>query len=248
MNKVLSIVRIHGLELIRRKLVLVLLTALPVVLYFAMSGGSQSFAVVTGGTLLTFSIAGPAVFIVLAGRQIDQRLALAGFKARHLILGRLIILELLGFVVCTLFIAMVLILGNPAEPLRVVLGVYLVSLVAVPFGLTLSSVLPGDLEAFLTMIGIVGTQLALPWASPAGPFMPMYGPKQVLYSANPGPVQMNIETGKQLSVPVHMALLNPVLHAVLVSVALLMLAAYATERRARVDVSQPIPVEVTADR
>jgi hypothetical protein len=232
MKLVWSIVRIHGLELIRRRLVLLLLTALPVALYFAMAGGSAAFAVVTGGVLLTFSIAGPAVFIVLAGRQIDQRLALAGYKARHLILGRLLMLEMLAFVVCSLFIGMVLVLGDSKYPLKVVLGIYLVALVAVPFGLALSSVMPGDLEAFLTMIGVVGIQLALPYNSVAGPIGPLYGPKQIMYFANPGSGAAPADP--KLIVPDYKALSGPLIHTLLYTAALLMLAAYATERRSRV--------------
>jgi hypothetical protein len=234
MTLVWSIMRIHGLELVRRRLVLALLCALPIVLYFAMAGNSESFAVVTGGTLLTFSIAGPAVFIVLAGRQIDQRLALAGYKARHLILGRLLMLLILGFVVCSLFVGLVLTLSEPKFPIRVVLGVYLVAVVAVPFGLTLSSVLPGDLEAFLTMIGVVGVQLALPYGSIAGPIGPLYGPKQILYAANPGPTN-----SPDVVVPANIGITGAIAHTLLYTAALLMLAAYATELRSRVDLGKP---------
>lgn len=222
MTLVMSVMRIHGLELTRRRLVLLLLALLPVTLYFAMAGGSESVAVVTGGTLLTFSISGPAVFIVLAGHQIDQRLALAGFRARHLIAGRLLILELLGLAVASLFGGMVLLLSTPVHPSLVLLGVYLVAVVAVPFGLALSSALPGDLEAFLTMIGVVGVQLALPNGSSAGRIGPFYGPQQVLYA-------VNHDGG---------GLLGPIVHAVVWATVLLAFAAFATHRRAHVDTAR----------
>jgi hypothetical protein len=96
--------------------------------------------------------------------------------------------------------------------------VYLVALVAVPFGLTLSSVMPGDLEAFLTMIGVVGVQLALPYASSAGPAGPLYGPKQVLYAANRTTISLS----------------GPVAHSLIWTAVLLIIAAYATHRRARI--------------
>ena len=93
-RRVLTVARLHGLDLIRRRLVLALLAAMPVVIYLAM--GDDPFAVVVGGTLMTFSIAGPAVFVLLAGRGIDQRLTLAGYRPLDLVVGRLLLLDVVG--------------------------------------------------------------------------------------------------------------------------------------------------------
>lgn len=218
MRLVWSVMKIHGLELLRRRLVLVLLLALPLMLYFALGGGDKTLAIMTGGTLMAFSIAGPAVFIVLSGRQVDQRLALAGFRPWHFIVGRILILELLGFVVCSLFASLIVGLAEPPSATNVFIGVYLVALVAVPFGLALSSIMPGDLEAFLFMIGVIGVQLGLPIGSAVGPGGPFYGPKQVLYASR------NLTTG----------IAGPIIHAIVWAVVLTAIATASTARRARV--------------
>lgn len=181
-RRILTVAKLHGLDLLRRRLVLVLLAALPVVIYLAM--GDDPFAVVVGGTLMTFSIAGPAVFVVLAGRRIDQRLTLAGFRPLDLVLGRLALLDLIGVFVASLFGALVIVLSSPPRPDYTVAGVLVMAFLAVPFGLALGALLPGDLESMLAMMGVVGVQLVAPPDSLASKVMPYHGPKQLLRASN----------------------------------------------------------------
>lgn len=215
-RRILTVARLHGLDLIRRRLVLVLLAAMPVVIYLAM--GDDPFAVVVGGTLMTFSIAGPAIFVLLAGRAIDQRLTLAGFRPLDLVIGRLLLLDLVGLVVALLFGGLVLALSAPPEPAFTVAGVVVMALLAVPFGLALGALLPGDLEAMLAMMGVIGVQLVSPPNSIGSKAMPYHGAKQLLRASNGNDV----------------AILPPLLHAAAWFAVLVALTTVAVTYRCRI--------------
>ena len=75
-------------------------------------------------------------------------------------------------------------LSSPPEPLYTVAGVVVMALLAVPFGLALGALLPGDLEAMLTMMGVVGVQLVSPPNSLGSKVMPYHGAKQLLRASN----------------------------------------------------------------
>jgi hypothetical protein len=69
-----------GRELVRRRVALGLLTALPLAFYGAQAHHS-SHAAVTGGIAMAFSIAGASIFAALTARPVDERLVLAGLRA-----------------------------------------------------------------------------------------------------------------------------------------------------------------------
>jgi hypothetical protein len=181
-RRVLVVARLHGLDIIRRRLVLVLLAALPLAIYFAM--GDDEYAVIVGGTLMTFSIAGPAVFVSLAGRGIDQRLNLAGFRPLDLVVGRLLLLSGLGVGIALLFGALVIVRSDPPRPSYTIFGVVVMALLAVPFGMALGTVLPGDLESILAMGTVVGVQLVGSPDSVTSKVLPYHGAKQLLRISN----------------------------------------------------------------
>ncbi len=179
-ERVLAVCRLHGLDLLRRRLVLAMLAAMPVVIYLAI--GDDLDGVVVGGTLMTFSIAGPAVFVVLAGRGIDQRLALAGYRPGDLVLGRVLLLDVVGLAVAAVFGGLVLVQSSPPRPGLTILGLALMALIAVLFGLALGALLPGDLEAMLAMMAVVGVQLTA-GESVVGALLPYHGPSELLWES-----------------------------------------------------------------
>jgi hypothetical protein len=181
-RRILVVARLHGLDIIRRRLVLVLLVALPLAIYFAM--GDDEYAVVVGGTLMTFSVAGPAIFVSLAGRGIDQRLTLAGFRPLDLVIGRLVLLSGLGITIAMLFGALVIVRSDPPRPSYTIFGVVAMALLAVPFGMALGAVLPGDLESMLAMGTVVGVQLVGSPDAVTSKVLPYHGAKQLLRISN----------------------------------------------------------------
>lgn len=216
LTRVLAVGRLHGLDLIRRRLVLVLLAAVPVVIYLAV--GNDADAVLLGGTLMTFSIAGPAVFVTLAGRGIDQRLALAGFGPVDLVLGRLLLLAQLGLAVAVIFGSLVLVLSSPPDPGAAAGGLVVMAVVAVALGLALGAVLPGDLEAMLAMMAVIGVQLTSSSDSLVSVAMPYHGATQLLRASAGDDIAVLPQLG----------------HAAVWFVALMILTTVATVRRSRI--------------
>lgn len=168
-----------GRELVRRRVALALLTGLPLAFYGAAAGHSPN-AVETGGVAMAFSVSGAAIFAALSARAVDERLALAGYRPSELLLGRLLVLELLGVAVAALFAAVMVLGSDPSHPGALVLGVELVALVGVPFGLAVGALAPHELEAVLVMIGVVGVELSLETSQLVAKLLPFWAPRRVL--------------------------------------------------------------------
>jgi len=168
-----------GRELVRRRVALGLLTALPLAFYLAQSGHNEH-APVTGGIAMAFSLAGASIFAALSARAVDQRLTLAGYRPIELLIGRLILLEAFGVAVAALFSAVMVIGSNPVHPWILAAGVELVAVTSVPFGLAVGALAPHELEGVLIMIGVVGIQLTLDSTQTLAKVLPFWGPQRVI--------------------------------------------------------------------
>jgi hypothetical protein len=204
-----------GRELARRPVALGLLTVLPLAFYGAQAHHS-SRAAVTGGVAMAFSIAGASIFAALTARPVDERLVLAGYRPRELLLGRLVLLELFGLAVAALFSAVMVLGTRPSESWALVAGVVLVAVTSVPFGLAVGALAPGDLEGVLILIGVVGIQLTLESTQTIAKLLPFWGPQRLLEHA----IDPTVAVGA--AIPVNL----------LYASVLLTLAAYITHRRA----------------
>lgn len=206
-----------GRELARRPVALGLLTALPLAFYEA-SAHHSSHAAITGGHAMAFSIAGASIFAVLTARPVDPRLALAGYRPVELLLGRVVLLELLGLIVAAAFSIVILLGTGPADGTALVGGVVLVAITSVPFGLAIGALAPTELEGVLVLIGVVGIQLTLESTQTIAKLLPFWGAQRLIaHSIDP-----TVSIGAAIPV------------ALLYSAALLTAAAYATRRRAPV--------------
>jgi hypothetical protein len=178
-RRILLPAEMTGRELVRRRVALGLLTALPLAFYGAQAHHSDR-AAITGGIAMAFSIAGASIFTALGARPVDERLVLAGYRPRELLLGRLVLLEVFGLAVAGLF-SVVMVLGTgPSDPWALVLGVALVAITSVPFGLAVGALVPQDLEGVLILIGVVGVQLTLESTQTVAELLPFWGPQRLL--------------------------------------------------------------------
>jgi hypothetical protein len=214
-RRILVPAQMTGRELARRRLALGLLTLLPLAFYGA-SAHHSDHAAVTGGIAMAFSIAGASIFAALTARPVDERLVLAGYRPHQLLLGRLLLLELFGLTVAGMF-SVVMALGTaPSEPWALVAGVMLVAITSVPFGLAVGTLVAGELEGVLILIGVVGIQLTLESTQTIAKLLPFWGPQRLLQHAIDGTVPIGV------AIPVNL----------LYAVALLGASAYIMRRRA----------------
>src|SRR6266508_472677 len=175
LSRIWTIAEMQGRDLARRRLALILLVALPLAFYGSLAGHASD-AIVPGGVAMAFSMAGAAIFSVLAARAADQRLVLAGFPPGELLAGRLIFLEALSLPTVAGSSALMALGSSPPRPWILVLAVAMVALVAVPFGLAVAALLPRELEATLVLIGAVGIQLSLDASAGLSKALPFSGP------------------------------------------------------------------------
>jgi hypothetical protein len=148
-----------GRELVRRRVAVALRMGLPRAFYGA-AAGHRPEAVKTGGVAMAFSVSGAAIFAALSARAVDERLALAGYRPSELLLGRLLVLELLG-------------VAAARSPVRRGKGAGLRSLAS-------GSARPHKLEAMLVMIGVVRIELSLTTSQLVAKLLPFWAPRRVL--------------------------------------------------------------------
>ncbi len=178
-ERVLIMAEMHGRDLLRRHVALLLLIALPLAFY-ATSAGQGPSAATSGGLGMAFAVAGATLFSVLSSRAADQRLVLSGYRPVELLLGRLLFLGPLALVISAGF-SVVMVIGSPPErPWVMGVGVAVVALQSVPLGLAVGAVVPRELEGTLVVIGVVGVQLATRLHTLTSEVLPFYGARSLL--------------------------------------------------------------------
>lgn len=186
LRRIVIMTEMHGRDLTRRLVALLLLIALPLSFYLT-SDRDGSGGISAGGIGMAFAVSGASLFSVLSSSEVDQRLVLGGYRPFELLLGRLLFLGPLGLVIAAGFSGLMVAISHPSDPWLLVVGVGAVALTSVPLGLTIGVVVPRELEGTLVLIGVVGMQLAAELTSPVSRVLPFYGPRQILAaSTEPG--------------------------------------------------------------
>lgn len=173
----------YARDLSRRRVAMVLLVALPLGFYFSSAGLEGSFVLIVGGIGLGMAVTGAGLFVSLGSRSLAPRLALVGYGPGSILTGQLIMLLAFSVPLVALFCGVVLIGSEPDYPATFVLGVALTALIAAPLGLWLGSMVPGELEGTLGLIGILGIQMSVPVTAGLAPFLPFYGPALLIERA-----------------------------------------------------------------
>ena len=170
-------------QLLRRRLSLYILIALPLALYLStLTNGTES-AIQFGALGMSWSVASAALFSVLAARAVEPRLVLAGYRPAELMAGRFLLLLGVGGVLAGVGAVGMTIVSGPASEGALLASCALVPVVSVALGLAVGAVLPHDLEGVLVIIGVVGVQLSLNQSTWLNLLLPLDGPIQLAYRA-----------------------------------------------------------------
>ena len=186
-RRVLAIATTQGRDLLRRRLALIMLAALPAAFYLSVAGqhlrkGQDPWTLDTAVIGVAWAVGGGAFFLAVSSRRIDQRLLLAGYRPAELVTGRLVFLQAFAFVIAAFYSALLAARSSAAAgPL--IAAVALTALIAVPLGLALAALLPRELEGTLALIGIIGVQSSLPSSLAVAPALPFYGPVRLVRTA-----------------------------------------------------------------
>jgi hypothetical protein len=184
MTNTSMIARSVGRDLLRRRGALALLIALPGAFYLSVSGedippGEEPWTLTVGAIGIAWAVAGGAFYLALSAQRVDTRLLLGGYQRSQLLAGRLAFLTLFGTAVAAIY-TIGLGIATRAEPIALALALFTTGLVAVAVGLALAALLPRELEGTIALVLVVGVQSSVPVTSPVAPYLPFYGPTQLL--------------------------------------------------------------------
>jgi hypothetical protein len=182
LRSVATTAEMQGRDLGRRRIALTLLAGLPLAFYGAVAGHDPA-AIIPGGIAMAFALSGAAIFSVLSSREVDQRLALAGFAPVELLSGRLLFLEAFSVPVVGGSSAVMAIGSDPPRPGVLVLAVAMVAVVGVPFGLLVGDPAAPGAGGHPGADRVVGIQLTLEASATPSKLLPFYGPRRLLDTA-----------------------------------------------------------------
>ena len=183
LRRSLTAAEMQARQLLRRRLSLCILVALPVALYLSTLTNGPESAIQFGALGMGWSIASAALFSVLAARAVEPRLVLAGYRPAELMVGRFLLLLAVGGVLASIGAVGMTLVSQPASEGALLAACALVPVVAVALGLAVGAVLPHDLEGVLVIIGVVGVQLSLNQSTWLNLLLPLDGPIQIAYRA-----------------------------------------------------------------
>jgi hypothetical protein len=230
LRRVLLMAEMHGRDLTRRYVALMLLIAMPLAFYLSSLGDVRAPA--TGGVGMAFAISSASLFSVLSSQEVDQRLVLGGYRPVELLLGRLGFLGPLGLGIAAFFGILMTVLSDPARPWVLALGLAVTALQAVPFGLAVGAAVPRELEGTLAVIGVIGTELATNARANIAKVLPFYAPRRLI----------------EASLVPHAAIAGPIGQTLVYAIGLLVVARIVIARRIVVHRPQPIATPPGGER
>ncbi|OLZ73451.1 hypothetical protein AV521_05120 [Streptomyces sp. IMTB 2501] len=185
MTRTLRMAEMTLRELLRRRGVLGLLLLVPLVFYLGrhdQAGQAIRFASLGVG----FAVSTAALFSAVGGREVEPRLALSGFRPRHLYLGRTLALLAAGLLIAALYALVVIVDQDVAHPAAIALEMGLTTIVAVPLGLLLGLAVPRDLEGSLLLISVIGAQMVIDPAKQSAKALPFWSTREIITYAVDG--------------------------------------------------------------
>lgn len=185
--RVIAVSEAMGRDLLRRRLAMGLLAAIPGLFYLSVFSqeiptGQDPWTLNVGTIGIAWSVGGGAFFLSLAAAKVDRRLIIAGHRRLDLYLARLAFL-LIAALLLGLAYAPLLIGLSGANALPLLAAIVLTALLGTAFGLALGSVLPRELEGTLAIVLVIGIQSSTPASVSGASVLPFYGPMKLILLA-----------------------------------------------------------------
>jgi hypothetical protein len=179
-SQTLVIAEMQTRDLLRRRAVMILFVLLPAAFYYSTPAG-EDYSLIAGAIGVSWAVAAAGLFGILGWRRADPRLALAGASPALGLLGRLLLLQILGFGLVALFTPQILWRSSTLidDPALMALALVLMAIVSVPVGLAIGALVPRELEGALVLIGVVGVGASVPPDTGIGPLLPVWGPLEI---------------------------------------------------------------------
>ena len=178
MNRVPLLARATAAELLRRHVLVVAMVLTPLAFYVArhdLTGQSIRFVAIG----MSWGLSTLAAFAGVAGRSLDSRLLLTGWRRTELFAGRLAGLLAVSLPLVATYTAVVLLDRDLDRPAGVVGMMLLTVLVALPLGLLLGALLGRPLEVAVVLLVVCGMQMLSDPADSWAPALPFWSVRQL---------------------------------------------------------------------
>ena len=171
---------------LRRKLTLGILIAMPVAFYFATHDtiGRAVRSLVFGLSWATSTV---AFFAAVSATDLEPRLRLAGWSRKRLLLGRILGLSALGAALTLTFGLLVAADQNPRSLIGVFLDFAVTAAVAIGVGTTVGALLHQEMEGTLILFFLAGLQAVVNPADSVSRVLPFWSSRELGTWAIDGP-------------------------------------------------------------
>jgi hypothetical protein len=166
-------------ELLRRRRVLMLLLLLPLCFYLIRRGDHVGQSVRSLFLGVGWAVSTAALFATSAGRTVEPRLRLAGYRSHELYVGRLAGLWTMGTLLALPFLGLVAVDAPNVRLAAVSLALAFCVAVAAPFGLLIGVLLPRELEGTLLLLTAVALQMTIDPADTAAKLTPFWSSREI---------------------------------------------------------------------
>ncbi|MFR9777739.1 ABC transporter permease [Micromonospora sp. MS34] len=180
MNQLLTVAEMTLRELLRRRGVLLLLLLMPLAFYLIRRDayvGQSVRALLLG---ISWAVSTAALFATGAARDLEPRLRLAGYRAHHLWLGRMLGLWVVGLAIAVPFFALIAVDGPDLRYGGVAGAMLCAVAVAAPFGMLIGAVLPRELEGTLLLLTVVAVQMLIDPAGSGARLTPFWSSREIV--------------------------------------------------------------------
>lgn len=179
MTKVLTVAEMALRELIRRKRVIAMLFLLPLAFYMMVRADAVGQSVRSVFLGIGWAVSTAALFTTTAGRSVEPRLRLAGYRGYQVVLGRLVALWAAGLALTVPFMVLIRFDAPDVGFGAVALAMAVLVVVSAPFGLLIGLLLPKELEGTLLLFTVVGFQMTINPAKAASMAAPLWSSREI---------------------------------------------------------------------
>ena len=171
---------------LRRRLGIAILVAMPIAFYF-VSHDSVGRAVRSLAFGLSWAVSTVAFFAATAAAEIEPRLAIAGWRRRRLVAGRLLGLATIGGLLTCGFAALVAVDLDVRSPAAVLVTFAVTAAVGVAVGTAVGGLLDREMEGTLVLFFIAGLQAVVNPFDTYARALPFWSSRELATHAVDGP-------------------------------------------------------------
>ncbi|MEV8515369.1 hypothetical protein [Dactylosporangium sp. NPDC051484] len=179
MRKAFIVAEMVARDLLRRRAVLALLALVPLAFYLARHDDKVGQAIRFASLGLAWAVSTLGLFSGTAGKSVEPRLRLSGYRSWQLYTGRLCALLGIGLLLAGAYWCIIVLDQDLQRPFAVGLQLAVTVVVAAPLGLLIGASVPRDLEGTLILITLIGLQFLMDPEKSSAKVLPLWSNREL---------------------------------------------------------------------